>query len=343
MKSCVVSSMPYRGAHDFCSAYNLHYKTLKEMMELRHQLANLLDSGRARLPRAASVAIATAEHGGVDVSFSGNVPHIDWTADAVLRRAICSGWCDRIAKRASTSHVLTQTTGKALRYTPCSGQGPVYLHPSSSLHSTAPPLVAYTEVLQTAKRPYMLSTTLVEAEWLPETGSTLCTVGQPLSDPPPRYEPAKDDVIAVHPVSYGEHAWDLPRIERPMEANDEAAPIFAAALLEGKVVHAFGNLRAHLAAPPKTAAKASMQGQRRVAELVHALQEAGIRSRAALCSKWAENSSYLKRELKLWFRDPSELEKAWPALLHAEKGREKKGRRNVKKGTQGSRAERWSG
>jgi hypothetical protein len=128
-----------------------------------------------------------------------------------------------------------------------------------------------------------------------------------------------------------------------MEANDEAAPIFAAALLEGKVVHAFGNLRAHLAAPPKTAAKASMQGQRRVAELVHALQEAGIRSRAALCSKWAENSSYLKRELKLWFRDPSELEKAWPTLLHAEKGREKKGRRNVKKGTQGSKAERWSG
>lgn len=317
----------HRGAEDFCEAYNLHSKTLREMMDLRQQLANILECDRARLPNGASRALQAAEDGGVDVSFSGSIPHVDWTADAVLRRAICAGWSDRVAKRVSTTHLLSQTTGKALRYTPCNDASPVYLHPSSSLHTTAPPLVAYTEVLQAAKRPYMLSATSVEAEWLSDVGPSLCTIGQALSDPPPRYDPDADDVIAVHPVTYGEHSWELPRIERPVQTIEEAAPIFAAALLEGRVMEALAEIRGSLVAPAKTAMKATTQGQRRVSELVHALQEAGIRSRADLCRKWTKDPEYLKRELRLWYRDASELDSTWPLLQQRKAATERQPRK----------------
>ena len=50
-----------------------------------------------------------------------------------------------------------QTSGKrrAVRYQTCTRGGFVYLHPRSNLHSTAPELVVYTQLVSTAKRPYM--------------------------------------------------------------------------------------------------------------------------------------------------------------------------------------------
>lgn len=48
-------------------------------------------------------------------------------------------------------------TGKrrAVRYQTCSRDDYVFLHPRSSLHSTAPEFVVYTQLISTAKRPYM--------------------------------------------------------------------------------------------------------------------------------------------------------------------------------------------
>lgn len=50
-----------------------------------------------------------------------------------------------------------QATGKrrAVRYQTCSRDDYVFLHPRSSLHSTAPEFVVYTQLISTAKRPYM--------------------------------------------------------------------------------------------------------------------------------------------------------------------------------------------
>ena len=44
---------------------------------------------------------------------------------------------------------------RAVRYQICSRDGFVYLHPRSNLHSTAPEFVVYTQLISTAKRPYM--------------------------------------------------------------------------------------------------------------------------------------------------------------------------------------------
>ena len=50
-----------------------------------------------------------------------------------------------------------QATGKrrAVRYQTCNRDDFVFLHPRSSLHSTAPEFVVYTLLIRTAKRAYM--------------------------------------------------------------------------------------------------------------------------------------------------------------------------------------------
>ena len=50
-----------------------------------------------------------------------------------------------------------QLVGKrrAVCYQTCSRDDFVFLHPRSNLHSTAPEFVVYTQLISTAKRPYM--------------------------------------------------------------------------------------------------------------------------------------------------------------------------------------------
>ena len=44
---------------------------------------------------------------------------------------------------------------RAVRYRSCALDEEVFLHPNSALHAVSPDLVVYTELVRTAKRPYM--------------------------------------------------------------------------------------------------------------------------------------------------------------------------------------------
>jgi ATP-dependent RNA helicase DHX37/DHR1 len=89
--------------------------------------------------------------------------------DAALRRALLVGWADRVARRAKASEQAAAHTAaeneaggaggvltKATRYRPAMLDAPVFLHPSSTLYRAAPDYVVYTDLLQTAKRPYLM-------------------------------------------------------------------------------------------------------------------------------------------------------------------------------------------
>lgn len=54
--------------------------------------------------------------------------------------------------------------------------------------------VCYTELVRTAKRPYMAGLTGIEPQWLADVAAPLCTFSPPLPDPPPFYKPASDQV-----------------------------------------------------------------------------------------------------------------------------------------------------
>jgi hypothetical protein len=62
---------------------------------------------------------------------------------------------------------------KATRYRPAMLDVPVFMHPSSTLHKTAPDFVVYCDLMQTSKRPYLVGATAVEAAWLVEDAPAL--------------------------------------------------------------------------------------------------------------------------------------------------------------------------
>ena len=73
-----------------------------------------------------------------------------------------AGWADQVAKRVRALEYLQSRaaegggrTHRAVRYRSCALDEEVYLHPNSALHATCPELVVYTELVRTAKRPYM--------------------------------------------------------------------------------------------------------------------------------------------------------------------------------------------
>jgi ATP-dependent RNA helicase DHX37/DHR1 len=99
---------------------------------------------------------------------------------------------------------------RAVRYQSCISDDPIFLHPRSALHKTAPNYVAYGGLLATDKRTYMSCVSAIDPAWLAEAGAPLARLSAPLPQPPPAYSVREDAVLAWREVSYGAHGWALP-------------------------------------------------------------------------------------------------------------------------------------
>lgn len=84
-----------------------------------------------------------------------------------------------------------------------------------------------------------------QAEWLAQSGTPLCVLSAtPLSDPPPAYRPPPTDaVLAWREARYGPRGWQLPPVAAPHPDQAERCAVFAAALLEGRVLPALAGER----------------------------------------------------------------------------------------------------
>lgn len=78
-----------------------------------------------------------------------------------------------------------------------------------------------------------------QPEWLTACGTPLASVSEPLAEPAPVFRPDMDRVVAWHDVAYGRHEWALPMCLRPHPDAVTRTAVFAAALLEGKVLPGF--------------------------------------------------------------------------------------------------------
>lgn len=223
----------------------------------------------------------------------------------VLRRGIAAGWADQVARRVrSAEHVAEHALSRkgrprAVRYQAHALDEHVHLHPESLLARAAPQFLAYSEVVRTAKRPYMAGVTEVEAGWLAEVAAPLVTL---LAPGEAHYDAGVDAVLARREATFGRHAWPLPHAWSRHPDAAARARCFAAALLEGAVLPRFAELRPALAAAPASAASPQSQGQRRVGDLVAALQRRAADSRAALLAAWRADPAYLVPELRAWLR-----------------------------------------
>lgn len=63
-------------------------------------------------------------------------------------------------------------------------EDPVFMHSSCVLRKAAPEWVVYQEIYET-NRTYMRGITVIEPEWLPKFAPALCSLNEPLLDPPP--------------------------------------------------------------------------------------------------------------------------------------------------------------
>lgn len=346
-----------RAKDTFCVEHCLHGKTMREASDLRRQLLRALTRNSKDLSNAftakakasldkswvyvnarhtkgddpASSALRVSGEGG-DSSHSKSAKEkkrpsdskdsSNASGDAYLRKALLSGWADRVARRVKANELTDQErdTGghtKAVRYKPALLNQTVYLHPSSALHKTSPEFLAYVDLQQTEKRAYLGGATAVDAAWLADHASALTSPGPLLEDPPPRYVQTSGTVVAFTQPHFGHHRWKMPLRASLMCAVDGGCGAFAAALLSGAVSPPFTELRDKLAAKPVLCARPEGKTQRRVGELVHQLQHRQVASKADLIMQWRNDPAWLMAQLRDWMRRGHEhvLERWWPKIV----------------------------
>lgn len=304
----------------FCRQHHLHARNLREMSALFAQLARAVlqhpphQQQGLKGSRAMGAAFSASDAEGLPAPTPFIVQE--------LRKALAAGWADQVARRVRAHEQVSEgehTSGKrrAVRYQTCTREGFVYLHPRSSLHSTAPEFVVYTQLISTPKRPYMAGVTAIEPSALSEVAKPLCTWSGPLLEPAPAYSPASDAVQCWQHVTFGKHAWPLPPVLTRHEGSDVCTALFATALLQGKALPVFQDLKTAWLVPPHMAMKKSVQQQSQLGELLYVLGQHGIASRAALAAAWQKDPSVLKRQLLECLKKGTQgkLLELWPQAL----------------------------
>lgn len=157
----------------------------------------------------------------------------------------------------------------------------------------------------------MWGVTGVQANWLVSHAAPLCTFSKPVADPPPWYDAETDTVMCWVLPTFGPLRWELPPHAVPLKNSKARAAVFAAALLEGKVVPAFLSLLPYLAADPAIILKPESHGQVRVGELLHKLS--AVDTRQKLATAWQRDPSYLHPEILAWVqsKEQEKFKKAW--------------------------------
>lgn len=315
----------------FCEINYLHGKTMQEMSKLRQQLSQLvlqysLDAGahvkeqhglkdEPGLTKDYLLECEKAWHLKDQLKLNVN-------QEMVIQQAICAGWSDRVAHRLSARELalIPEEDGKrkAVRYQACAVEETVFLHPASALAKEAPEFVVYNEIISTG-RPYMWGVTAVKANWLVSHATPLCTFSKPVADPPPWYDPSLDTVMCWVLPTFGPHRWELPPHPIPLNNSKARASVFAAALLEGKVIPSFRSLLPHLAADPAIIIKPESHGQVRVGELLHKLGTGleTVDSRKKLAKAWQRDPMYLYSEVLAWVQNKAhaEFKQIWDQCL----------------------------
>jgi ATP-dependent RNA helicase DHX37/DHR1 len=169
----------------FCHENHLHARTMKEMAQLRQQLTRLVGANLGREEAAPDLEPGTSpsrdaagkgpilnqapapastrqslEKQNIELLESALKEQLGRGEEAKLRRAVCAGWADRIARKLRPGESVPGETEEsksrwAVRYQACSAPGVVFLHPGSSMAKDAPDFVCYTDLIQTEKRTYM--------------------------------------------------------------------------------------------------------------------------------------------------------------------------------------------
>ncbi|KAL0267173.1 UNVERIFIED_CONTAM: hypothetical protein PYX00_009521 [Menopon gallinae] len=194
---------------------------------------------------------------------------------------------------------------------------PIFLHSSSVLKKEMPEWVVYQEVYETNKM-YMRGVTAIEPEWLPMYAPNMCNLSEPLSDPPPRYDPVTGKVHCRVNGTFGRAALTLPTMEIPFTQTLDSYKWFARFLLNGEVFPKLQKYTNSLLSSPTSMTKSWSKLQPRTEILLKALVSKEANNRDQLIKIWEENSYYLLDAYKSWLPDSAHesLTLIWPPIWY---------------------------
>ncbi|CAH2094002.1 unnamed protein product [Euphydryas editha] len=290
----------------FCAKYGLREKAIKEIRKLRKQLTS-------------EINLSISE---VNVTIDPEMKPPDDKQAKLLRQLILSGLGDQVGRKIGLDEVKEGEDKRKFKYAyHCSNlDEPVFLHSESILRKTIPEWVVYQELYETGgddrKKMVMRNVTAIEPEWLPVYVPKLCNLGEPLTDPEPRYDDVSGRVKTHFKGTFGKSCWELPVVEIDYPDKIERYRWFARFLLEGKVFPKLKKYASSLLSPPSTMIKSWAKLQVRTEVILKALIARRVGTREQLENTWKEQSNYLLDEYLKWVPESAhnEVTLYWPPL-----------------------------
>ncbi|KAJ2804411.1 putative ATP-dependent RNA helicase DHR1, partial [Coemansia furcata] len=207
----VIGAFEYAGGTDaVCAEYYVRPKAMGEIRKLRGQLTNLV---QMYCP-------------GVDVAMDPRMPPPSKLQQSVIRQIILAGFMDHVAVRGDVAgyHDPDEESSSkkrgmhAVPYITMWSEEPVFVHPESVTYTSArsagtmPQAIVFSE-LQRTTRLWAKAVTVVNTKWLATIGQPLCTFGNPLPYPLPKYNDTNDQMTCYVEPSFGPKSWVLPMVK----------------------------------------------------------------------------------------------------------------------------------
>lgn len=284
-----VGSAEYAGTKGrllpFCEEHGLRHKAIVEIRKLRQQLTNEINLNIQ------------------DLNLTIN-PQMKPPADIeakLLRQIVLAGMADQVARKVMPDEV-NEDQDKAkwkYAYKTTDMEDPVFIHSSCVLRKTCPEWVVYQEIYETNKM-YMRGVTTIEPEWLPKFAPSLCQLGEPLTDPPPRYDPETGKVMCSMAGTFGRAGWKLPVMDVEYPLSVDGVKWFACFLLEGRVCPKLKQFVPSLLSTPQSINKTWAKLIPRTQEMTQLLLSRGIMSRGQLLEIWKEDKNFLLSAYQKW-------------------------------------------
>ncbi|CAB3262611.1 unnamed protein product [Arctia plantaginis] len=250
----------------FCAKYGLREKAVKEIRKLRKQLTSEINL---------SVA-------GVNVAVDPEMKPPDDNQARLLRQLVLSGLGDQVGRKIGLEEVKQGEDKRKYKYAYHTGE-----LKSPSIFTLSPSFVKPSRM---------------EPEWLPIYVPQLCNLGDPLSDPAPRYDEKSGRVKSHFKGTFGKAGWELPIVEIDFPDKIDRYKWFARYLLEGVVFPKLKKYTSSLLSPPSTMVKSWAKLQPRTEVLLKALIAKRAGTRDALRAVWVQQSNFLLDEYLKWVR-----------------------------------------
>uniref|UniRef100_T1I963 RNA helicase n=1 Tax=Rhodnius prolixus TaxID=13249 RepID=T1I963_RHOPR len=234
------------------------------------------------------------------------------TQTRLMRQIILAGMVDNVARKCE-ENVQAKGKMKPLYNTPLLEQK-VQIHSSSALYKEYPEWIVYQEIFQVSEKMYMRGIVAIEPEWLPVFAPTLCQLGSPLEDPPPRYNATKGTVHCHVKATFGRSGWELPVVEIEFPLGLDKYKWFAVFLLDGSVCPKLTKYTKSLLSTPQTMIRSWAKLQPRTELLLKTLVSNEVDSKEKLLNVWLSERTYLLASYQKWLPETAHNEVAmmWP-------------------------------